>query len=671
MYQALFQMASPAGQGGGDTTSVNLLAPAMILVNLPVMLLFAWVAGRLLGVRRRSWASALVCGFTGYLAGGSLALLMAHGDATAPGANRNLWIFSVVFTMAATAGYELLVRPRRRPAAAAVPTSLPHPIRSIKRSARRGRRYLQIIRIALGHGLGPYLGFGRGRRGPGRAANPARQARLALEEAGGMFVKLGQMLSTRPDVVSPAVAQELARLQEHVSPADPGAVRALVEQEMGRPVAEVFAEFGWVPVAAASIAQAHQAVLPGGKQVIVKVQRPGIAEAVDIDLSILCRLARRVEARTAWGASCRVSDLAAEFAANLRLELDFGAEARNITEMAAGLADVPEIQVPAVFGELSTPRVLVMEKLEGVSVANTRQLQQLGVDRPKLADVLLRSALRVMMLGERFHADPHPGNVWLLDDGRLGLLDFGSTGRLDALEQASVADMLIAIRRRDPAQLRDAVLEIATVRQPVDERGLERALARFMSRHLGPGAVPTAAMLTELLRIFLALGIAMPPSTSLLFRTLVTLEGTLSTLCPGYPLVQASEDFAAELVQERMAPATWQQAAQDELAGVMPLLRRAPRHLDHIATIIERGETRARVSLFTDEHDVRVVTHLVNRVVLAVLGGVVGLISVALLAVPGGPEVTGSTSLFDVFGYMGLFLATVLLLRTLTTVMRD
>jgi ubiquinone biosynthesis protein len=233
MDQALFHMASPAGLAAGGTTSVNLLAPAMILVNLPAMLLFSWVAGRLLGVRRRSWLGVLVCGFTGYLAGGSLALLVAHGDATAPGATRNAWIFGVVFTMAATAGFELLVRPRPHLATAAVPVSVPHPVRSIRRSARRGRRYLQIIRIALGHGLGPYLGFGRGGRGADRAASPARRVRLALEEAGGMFVKLGQMLSTRPDVVSPAMAQELTRLQEHVSPADPEAVRALAGRRPG------------------------------------------------------------------------------------------------------------------------------------------------------------------------------------------------------------------------------------------------------------------------------------------------------------------------------------------------------------------------------------------------------------------------------------------------------
>jgi ubiquinone biosynthesis protein len=167
-----------------------------------------------------------------------------------------------------------------------------------------------------------------------------------------MFVKLGQMLSTRPDIVTPRLARELTQLQEHVAPADPAAVRALVEQELGRPVADAFQEFQPDPVAAASIAQAHPAVLPGGEQVIVKVQRPQIMETVECDLAILRRLARRIEAHTAWGASYGVSDLAAEFADNLRAELDFGAEARNMTEMAAGLEDVPEIAIPAVFADL-------------------------------------------------------------------------------------------------------------------------------------------------------------------------------------------------------------------------------------------------------------------------------------------------------------------------------
>jgi len=216
------------------------------------------------------------------------------------------------------------------------------------------------------------------------------------------------------------------------------------------------------------------------------------------------------------------------------------------------------------------------------------------------------------------------------------------------------------------------VLEVATLRQRLDERQLERALARFMARHLGTdAATPSAAMLQELLAIFLAFGIAMSPGTSLLFRTLVTLEGTLSLLCPGYPIVQAAEDFAAELVQERLAPPTWQDTAKQELVTVLPILRRAPRHLERVATLIERGELGGRISLFSDDRDVAVVSRLVNRVVLGLLGGMVALVSVGLLAVPGGPQLTRSTSLLDLFGYMGLFLAAVLILRVVLAALRE
>lgn len=655
-----------------SSEGASILDPTVILGNVPWILFVAWLTGRLLGVRHRPWLSVVVCGFIGWLAGGSLAFVMAGGDESIPWASedsRNAAIFSIAFTMVATVGWELMAAPRRRPPGAAVAATFPHPIKAVRRAARRTRRYLQILRIAVRHGLGPYIGLRRGKDLSG-AGTPARQVRLALDEAGGVFVKLGQMLSTRPELVTPAVAEELTRLQDDVAPADATTVLALVEEEIGQPLSGAFTSFDLDAVAAASIAQAHQGVLPTGEEVIVKVQRPGIDDMVDCDLSILVRLARRVEDYTAWGASYGVSEIAAEFAENLRQELDFTAEARNMTEMATELQDVPEILVPEVFTELSTSRLLVMEKLHGVSVSAAAGIDLPGQDRHKLADILLRSALRQMMSGERFHADPHPGNVWLLEDGRLALLDFGSTGRLDTVEQASVTDMLTAIRRRDPAQLRDAVLAVATVHKPVDERALERAFARFMVRHLSTGAVPSAAMLTELLQIMLVLGIAMPPTTTLLFRTFVTLEGTLRTLCPGYPLVQAAEEFAAGLVRERATPATWKDAAQDEVLGLMPVLRRAPWHLDHLATIVERGEARARVSLFSDDRDVRVVADLVNRLVLAVLGGLVGLMSVALLAVPGGPQVTPSTSLFDVFGYMGLFLATVVLLRALLAAMR-
>jgi len=405
----------------------------MWLQMLPITVLVAWLTGRLLGVRRRSLLMAFAAGSAGSLVGCTLA---------APGAVGTMLLLASVFTMAATVGLQLLARPQPTATLRALPTRAPHPLRWLRRRLQRLGRYSQITRLAVHHGLGPYLGLGRGHKPDGAAHAPERRARLALEQAGGMFVKLGQMLSTRPDVVPPALAHELTGLQEQVAPADPAAVRALLEQELGAPVDAVFAAFDWTPVAAASIAQAHAARLATGEQVIVKVQRPGIDQLVEQDLAIMLQLARRVQTRTSWGATYGVGDLAAEFADNLRQELDFEAEARNITEVAAGLADTPEVHAPTVYAQLSTSRVLVMERLEGVSVGQADRLDGLGVDREKLADILLRSTLRPMLNGERFHGDPHPGNVMVLADGRLGLLDFGATGRLDALERASVTDLL-------------------------------------------------------------------------------------------------------------------------------------------------------------------------------------------------------------------------------------
>jgi ubiquinone biosynthesis protein len=234
----------------------------------------------------------------------------------------------------------------------------------------------------------------------------------------------------------------------------------------------------------------------------------------------------------------------------------------------------------------------------------------MGFDRARLANALLRCALKQMLVDGRFHADPHPGNVLVLQGGRLGLIDFGATGRLDALQQASMREMLVAVQQRDPGLLRQAVLEVATLRRRFDDEQLERALARFMAKH-------------------------------------------------------------AEWAKASLAPGSVEELVRRELASLALLLRRTPRHLERIATMIERGDLRARVSLLADEQDARAVARLVNRAVLALLGGVVGVLSVMLLGTQGGPPFTGDTSLFQFFGYFGLFCATVLILRVLVAVLRD
>lgn len=192
-----------------------------------------------------------------------------------------------------------------------------------------------------------------------------------------------------------------------------------------------------------------------------------------------------------------------------------------------------------------------------------------------------------------------------------------------------------------------------------------------MSRHLGPGAVPTTAMLNDMLHLLFEFRLTIPPEFTTFFRALVTLEGTLTTLSPGYLVIDAVQELASEWVRDKLTPRTLEELARKEMSALVPLVRRLPRHLDRIATIVERGDLATRVSVLSNEEDERVATRLVNRFVLALLGGMVGLFSVMLLGTSGGPHFTGDTSLFQLFGYFGLFCSTVLILRVIVAVMRD
>jgi ubiquinone biosynthesis protein len=643
-----------------------------LLTSLPVILVIAWIAGRLLGVRLSAIGS-IVTGLAGWIAGTSLSLVLADGDPDAAGFDRNLYVFSVLFTMSAIVWAEMLAKPGTLARAQTGLGSIPRPLRNARQRAQRVRRYMQITRIAATHGLGPYLGLGRqGTDDAVDGAPPtARRLRQALEECGGMFVKMGQILSTRSDLIPSAVVKELSGLQDHVPPVHPAAIRDVLEEELGRPVEDLFSEFEWEPLAAASIGQAHYARSRDGHEVIVKVQRPRIAESVERDILVLMELARAVEARTSWGADYRVIELTREFSDGLREELDFRVEARNISAIAANISDFSDVQLPRVFPELSTSRVLTMEWLDGVSARDGEAVDALGVDRHKIADVVLRVFLKQMLTDGYFHADPHPGNILILEGGRIGLIDFGATGRLDSVEQASLTEMMIAIKQRDAALLRRALSEISSFRDRIDDDQLERALARFMTRHLGAEAVPSAAMLNELLQLLFTFGITVPPEFSTLFRALVTLEGTLRTISPGYLVIDAAQELAAEWARERMTPATLDEAVRGEVISLLPMLRKVPHRLDRIANALERGDLRLRVSLLSDEGDATIVTKLLNRAIFAFLGGTVGVLSAILLGIEGGPPFTGNTSLFQFFGYFGLFCSSVLILRVIVAVLRD
>ena len=481
----------------------------------------------------------------------------------------------------------------------------------LNKRIRHFDRYQDIIRAMFHHGFGSIaeelgladmLPFG-GKwifEGKNVKEKPAgERIRLILEELGPTYIKLGQMMSTRPDIIPSSIILELEKLQDKVKEISFDEVKAIIEDEFELPLEELFREINSVPIAAASIGQVHKAILPSGDEVAVKVQRPNITKTIDTDLEILRNLARMVEKRYTWARDYGISDIVDEFSLSLSKELDYGIEGRNAERIADQFRNDDTIRVPAVYWEYSTKKVLTMEYVEGIKINDVQSLDEIGFDRCLLSERFTEAMMKQILLEGLFHADPHPGNVFVQPGNRLVFLDFGNIGRINAQMKYEFASMLMALRRGNTDFVVRSIIKIGVTPDDINYEQLKADVQEFIDNYYGQNL--NAISLSELINDFFTLiylhHIRIPSDLTMLGKTFLAVEGVVETLYPEYNILDVIEPFGDHLVKERLKPKNIAETMFNKVVDYADFFSEMPRSLKDLTNKLKDGKFSVQIKV--------------------------------------------------------------------------
>ena len=540
-------------------------------------------------------------------------------------------------------------------------------ITGIGRTYRNLNRFRQILTVLLKYGFGDLLELLKldqtveaglqmiSKKQPVRVEKLTRPEgfRMALEELGPTYIKLGQILSTRPDLIPVDFLSELTKLQDKVPPFSFIAVRKIIESELKFPLETIFAQFEEQPLASASIGQVHKARLKDGKEAAVKVQRPGIERVIEVDLEIMMYLARLMERHIEELAVHRPVKIVEEFARTLEGELDYRLEASNMERMALNFFDDPTTYIPTVYRDYSTMRVLTAEFVEGIKVSDLQRLDAAGLDRKQItergADILLQQIFDHGF----FQADPHPGNIFVLPENIICLIDFGMVGSVDRRTRERFVELIDAIVRKDAYRTSQVFLEIVDREEEPDPRMLERDIADLLSRHLYRPLqdIRVGKLLQQLLETAARHRLRIPPDLFLMMKALTTVEGVACMLDPDFDIFHKAEPFIRRILLGRFTP---QRISGDMIqlaSDLMKFAQQFPKDLLDLARLARQKKLHLKIE--NQGLDKMLATHdqISNRVSFSIIIAAL-IIGSALIVISEIPPLFYGISLIGIIGFL-------------------
>lgn len=535
---------------------------------------------------------------------------------------------------------------------------LMHPIKSRLRNLERMR---EISQVAVRHGFGYFFEHHRllslvPRWRPVSKRLPAQRGqhiREMLDELGPTFVKFGQLLSTRPDIIPPDIVQELVKLQDKVSAFDFSVVEQVVREDLRLTIERAFESFDVEPLASASIGQVHAAQLPGGRRVVVKVQRPEAARQIRQDIDILFQFAELLEGRMEVGFS--LTEVVRQFSHSINRELDYVLEARNASRFAANFADDDKVRIPKVYTRYCSARVLTMERIEGPTL-NTPEIASLGLaERKQLAETIADCWFRQIFQHGFVHADPHPANIVHLGDSRIGLLDFGMVGLLRADDLEEGTKLFLRVMQSDIPGIKRSLRRMGMQWDPSAEEAVTQAIEDSLSRYFGMSlrTIDMRSLLHQLLDLVHSLHLHLPSRFLVLDKAVLTLEGVVNQLYPDLNLFEIAGRYTSELRWGLVDPRRIPTRIQRYAAEYAQVFSEYPLQLHDVLNELRDGEVEIRFRHTGLENMIHRLDVIANRVVVALVSIALGVTGTAVgVLVEEGPQV-GGLSVWGIPGFAG------------------